>query len=82
MKLVDFGFAFAFEKRGEKRIMQTELGTKGYMAPEVLENRQTYTKKCDIFSAGVIFFIMLAGFPPFQHANKQDWWFNKLMKKK
>eukprot|EP00493_Phyllostaurus_siculus_P026790 UN27136 len=24
---------------------------------------------------------MLAGFPPFQHANKDDWWFNKLMKR-
>lgn len=81
LKLVDFGFAFAFEKRGEKRTMQTELGTKGYMAPEVLANKQAYTKKCDIFSAGVIFFIMLAGFPPFQHANKDDWWFNKLMKR-
>jgi len=29
-------------------------------------------------AAGVILFIMLAGFPPFQFATKQDWWYQKL----
>jgi serine/threonine protein kinase len=47
------------------------------MAPEILEGQQ-YGYEADIFAAGVILFIMLAGFPPFQFATKQDWWFQKL----
>jgi len=37
-----------------------------------------YGYEADIFAAGVILFIMLAGFPPFQYATAQDWWFQKL----
>jgi len=47
------------------------------MAPEILEG-QPYGYESDIFAAGVILFIMLAGFPPFQYATAQDWWFQKL----
>jgi len=34
--------------------------------------------KADIWACGVILFIMLAGFPPFQKPELSDWWFNKL----
>ena len=51
------------------------------MAPEIIANKK-YTEKADIFAAGVILFIMLAGFPPFQNAVAKDWWFDKLMKQK
>merc|ERR1719494_855632 len=82
LKLADFGFAYVFQKgEGPKTAMRTELGTKGYMAPEIINNKK-YTEKADIFAAGVILFIMLAGFPPFQNAVAKDWWFDKLMKKK
>jgi len=82
LKLADFGFAYVFQKgEGAKTSMRTELGTKGYMAPEIINNKK-YTEKADIFAAGVILFIMLAGFPPFQNAVAKDWWFDKLMKQK
>lgn len=82
LKLADFGFAYVFQKgEGAKTSMRTELGTKGYMAPEIIANKK-YTEKADIFSAGVILFIMLAGFPPFQNAVAKDWWFDKLIKGK
>ena len=38
----------------------TYVGTRGYQAPELLLNR-AYDLKCDIFSVGVILFILLAG---------------------
>lgn len=81
VKLVDFGFATGFGGPGGKNLMQTALGTPGYAAPEILA-RQKYTASVDIFSLGVITFICIAGFPPFQEAKKSDWWFDKIMKKK
>ncbi len=60
-KLADFGFA--------KRIDETDrfhnpAGTLGYAAPEVLQRRE-YGTACDVWSAGVVLYIMLAGHPPF-----------------
>eukprot|EP00475_Leptophrys_vorax_P013254 TRINITY_DN1961_c0_g1_i1.p1 TRINITY_DN1961_c0_g1~~TRINITY_DN1961_c0_g1_i1.p1 ORF type:complete len:509 (-),score=167.97 TRINITY_DN1961_c0_g1_i1:108-1634(-) len=77
LKIADFGFAH-FGNPDGKHTMRTECGTRGYMAPEVLGGK-SYDASADIFSAGVILFIMLAGFPPFQYATKQDWWYNKIM---
>jgi len=82
VKLVDFGFARTFKNDvGHTQKMSTALGTPGYAAPEILA-RQKYTANVDIFSLGVILFICIAGFPPFQEAKSNDWWFDKIMKKK
>ncbi len=51
--------------------MTTACGTPGYVAPEVLENRG-YDSRADWWSLGVIFYILLCGFPPFDaESNKQ-----------
>jgi len=83
VKLVDFGFArfFRDNETGKEVSMKTALGTPGYAAPEILK-RQRYDKSVDIFSLGVILFICIAGFPPFQEAKANDWWFDKIIKKK
>jgi calcium-dependent protein kinase len=60
LKLIDFGFS-KFRERGAK--MKTGCGTLSYVAPEVLSD--SYTSQCDLWSLGVIVFILLSGSMPF-----------------
>lgn len=85
LKIADFGFANAFntgDGSGDK-LMYTECGTPGYMAPEMFERKRGYDAQgADVWACGVILFIMVAGFPPFQKPNLTDWWFQKLASNK
>merc|ERR1719471_1131792 len=81
VKLADFGFAYAFMKNNEILTMRTELGTRGYMAPEIARTH-SYNHKVDYFACGVILFILLSGFPPFKQTESSDWWFDKIDKEK
>lgn len=46
-------------------------GTPGYLAPEILR-KEKYGTKCDMFSMGVILFILIGGYPPFYAKNTKD----------
>ncbi|XP_055858276.1 MAP kinase-activated protein kinase 2 [Episyrphus balteatus] len=61
LKLTDFGFA---KETLVKDTLQTPCYTPYYVAPEVL-GPEKYDKSCDIWSLGVIMYILLCGFPPF-----------------
>lgn len=82
LKIADFGLSALGENPdGTPVLLRTECGTRGYMAPEVLEGRPYDGQKADVWSAGVILFITLAGFPPFQMAASSDWWYNRILNK-
>lgn len=53
--------------------MRTMCGTPGYVAPEVLDPRLSgpngYGPEIDVWSMGVVLYIMLCGFPPFYSEN-------------
>uniref|UniRef100_A0A6U0Q172 Uncharacterized protein n=1 Tax=Eucampia antarctica TaxID=49252 RepID=A0A6U0Q172_9STRA len=61
IKIIDFGLSR--HDTNNFGVMKTKVGTPYYVAPEVL-NRE-YTKTCDIWSIGVITYILLCGYPPF-----------------
>jgi serine/threonine protein kinase len=61
IKIIDFGLS-AFYSEFAK--LSTKVGTPYYVAPEVLE--KSYGKECDMWSIGVITYVLLTGCPPFQ----------------
>lgn len=60
LKLIDFGFSKVWDQNSK---MQATCGTLSYVAPEVLT--KSYTSQCDLWSLGVISFILLSGYMPF-----------------
>ncbi|KAJ0402365.1 hypothetical protein P43SY_004598 [Pythium insidiosum] len=68
IKIADFGFAKLVTAETN---MSTMCGTPGYYAPEIVR-KQPYDNKCDIWSLGVITYILLCGFPPFYDENQVE----------
>ena len=67
LKLIDFGLS-QFTKPYE--ILNAQVGTPYYVAPEVLTG--SYGISCDIWSIGVIAFMLLYGVPPFNGKDERE----------
>ncbi|EED92424.1 predicted protein, partial [Thalassiosira pseudonana CCMP1335] len=67
LKIADFGFA---RKAPAEDSLKTVCGSPGYVSPEILK-RDPYGLKTDMWSLGVIIFILLGGYPPFQNDDQK-----------
>ena len=61
IKLIDFGLSRHHKK--DEAPMTNIVGTDYYMAPEVIKGK--YDRSCDIWSIGIVTYILLCGYPPF-----------------
>jgi len=67
IKIADFGFAKVVKT---PKSLKTQCGTPGYVAPEILKGKP-YDETADMWSVGVILYILLGGYPPFIDDNQR-----------
>lgn len=69
VRLIDFGLSRRHDLRSEG-YMRNAVGTAYYMAPELLKGK--YDRSCDLWAVGVVTYILLAGYPPFNGGNDAE----------
>lgn len=69
LKVADFGLSAFAEHVRLDGLLHTTCGTPSYVAPEVIGKKGYDGAKADLWSCGVILFVLLAGFLPFQEDN-------------
>ncbi|KAE9595833.1 hypothetical protein Lal_00030728 [Lupinus albus] len=67
LKVSDFGLSTYAQQEDE--LLRTACGTPNYVAPEVLKDRGYVGSASDIWSCGVILFVLMAGYLPFDEPN-------------
>lgn len=72
LRIADWGLSAVIDDI-DSALLRTQCGTRAYMAPEVLRREPYNGEAADMWSAGIVLFIMLAGFPPFESAAAGDW---------
>lgn len=75
IKVTDFGLSFLTGGNstfGSDKMMTTTCGTPMYMAPEILECSVGYSHQCDIWSIGIIMYILLSRQSPFEAESEEE----------
>ncbi|KAK8682573.1 hypothetical protein V6N13_054957 [Hibiscus sabdariffa] len=72
LKVTDFGLSALAETKQQDGLLHTTCGTPAYVAPEVINRRGYNGCKSDIWSCGVILYVLLAGYLPFQDLNMME----------
>ncbi|KAN0093858.1 Pkinase domain containing protein [Hyaloscypha variabilis] len=94
LKIADFGLATLFEYQGQTKLSTTMCGSPPYIAPEVIScSKSTQPRQIarasgysanlvDIWSCGVVLFVLLVGNTPWDEPTSQSWEFEEYMGKK
>ncbi|KDO66334.1 hypothetical protein CISIN_1g013407mg [Citrus sinensis] len=69
LKVSDFGLSALSQQVRDDGLLHTTCGTPNYVAPEVLNDRGYDGSTADLWSCGVILFVLLAGYLPFDDSN-------------
>ena len=70
LKLGDFGLATTIDFEGERK--RSLCGTPNYIAPEILDGKKGHSFEVDIWSLGIIMYVLLIGKLPFETNNKKE----------
>ena len=70
LKLGDFGLATTIDFEGERK--RSLCGTPNYIAPEILDGKKGHSFEVDIWSLGIIIYVLLIGKLPFETNNKKE----------
>ena len=72
LKVSDFGLSALAESKHQDGLLHTTCGTPAYVAPEVINRKGYDGSKADIWSCGVILYVLLAGYLPFHDSNLME----------
>ncbi|XP_058100837.1 CBL-interacting protein kinase 5 [Magnolia sinica] len=72
LKVSDFGLSALGESRRQDGLLHTTCGTPAYVAPEIINKKGYDGAKADIWSCGVVLFVLIAGYLPFHDSNLME----------
>ncbi|CAN8298527.1 unnamed protein product [Cochlearia groenlandica] len=72
LKVSDFGLSALADCKRQDGLLHTTCGTPAYVAPEVISRKGYDGAKADIWSCGVVLFVLLAGYLPFHDSNLME----------